>query len=73
MKNPVHPGEILREDVLVELGLERYRGRVPPGGLARDLEQGASRACSDQPEPGRASGGGRRRGALLLAGHAVGS
>jgi hypothetical protein len=28
MKNPVHPGEILREDVLAELGLEGLSAQV---------------------------------------------
>ena len=50
MKTPVHPGEILREDVLAELGLSvsEAASRL---GISRGAQQGVARPCSDQPEP----------------------
>ena len=58
MCKPVHPGEVLCEDVLADLGLG-VGGRPLLGwGLTSDVESGSARARSGQPESRRASGTG---------------
>ena len=49
MKDPVHPGEILREDVLADLGLSVGEAASRAGGFPGDVEQGAPRPCLGQP------------------------
>jgi hypothetical protein len=62
MKNPVHPGEILREDVLADLGLGvgETASRL---GVSRVA---LSRSCMDMPGSARAWQYGWRRPAWAL-------
>ena len=55
MKNPVHPGEILRDDVLAELGLSVSDAAERLGVSRVTLSPSSSRACPGEPEPGRAT------------------
>jgi hypothetical protein len=70
MKNPVHPGEILREDVLADLGLS-VGERLEARHLPRHVEPRPTRTCPDQPQPRRAAGGGRRGYRPSVAGNTV--
>jgi antitoxin HigA-1 len=72
METPVHPGEILREDVLADLGLSVGEAASRLGISRVTLAPGAARSRTRDPEPRRASGGGRCGHRPSLAGHAVG-
>ncbi|MFN8137524.1 MAG: HigA family addiction module antitoxin [Propionicimonas sp.] len=53
MKNPVHPGEILREDVLSDLGMSVGEAASRLGISRVTLSRGPPRARAGESEPGR--------------------
>jgi len=72
LKTPVHPGEVLREDVLADLGLSVGEAAARLGISRVTLSRVLHGHARVSPQPGRASGGGRCRHRPCLAGHAVG-
>lgn len=70
MKNPVHPGEILREDVLAELGLSVTEAAARLGISRVTLSRVLQRPCRGEREPCVAAGGGGGEHRPGVAGYA---